>query len=146
MGKKMENTITLEDVKNMKFDPPLNELDILKGISARAQRDRERKAIEEEGGKKLIFPTQEPLGENHVSGSSIDISRDERMENEKSLFKKPADKGKQVMVEGNLAFDERERLKEMREKSVLRRGGSRCGTRGERVMGEKTTPIKNPDG
>lgn len=134
MGKKMEN-ITLEDVKNMKFDPPLNELDIFIGISARAQRERERerKAIEEEEGKKLIFPTQEPLGENPVSGSSIDISRNERMENEKSLFKKPADKGKQVMVEGNLAFDER-------------RGGSWCGTRGERVMGEKTTLIKNLDG
>ncbi|KAI8552681.1 hypothetical protein RHMOL_Rhmol06G0285400 [Rhododendron molle] len=145
MGKKMEN-ITLEDVKNMKFDPPLKELDIFIGISARAQRDGARKAIEEEEGKKLIFPTQEPLGENPVSGSSIDISRDERTENEKSLFKKPADKGKRVMVEGNLAFDERERLKEMREKSILRRGGSWCGTRGERVMGEKTTPIKNPDG
>lgn len=143
MRKKMEN-ITLEDVKNMKFDLPLNELDIFIGISARAQRERERKAIEE--GKKLIFPTQEPLGENPVSGSSIDISRDERMENEKSLFKKPADKDKQVMVEGNLAFNERERLKEMREKSILRRGGSWCGTRGERVMGEKTTLIKNPDG
>lgn len=110
---------TRSDVKNLKFDPSSSTPPLDRNSK------REKKSV----------------------GSSIDISKGERMENhEKSLFKKPAHKGKQVMVEGNLAFDERERLKEMREKSILRRGGSWCRTRGERVMGEKTTPIKNPDG
>ncbi|KAI8552682.1 hypothetical protein RHMOL_Rhmol06G0285500 [Rhododendron molle] len=74
------------------------------------------------------------------------------MENdEKSLFKKPAGKGEQILVEENLVsprnhkecLDEREGLKAMREKSdLLIRAGSSRGldiSKGERVMREKTT-------
>ncbi|XP_058217616.1 uncharacterized protein LOC131328728 [Rhododendron vialii] len=78
------------------------------------------------------------------------------MENdEKSLFKKPAGKGEQILAEENLVsprnhkecLDEREGLKAMGEKSdLLIRAGSSRGldiSKGERVMREKTT-LNNP--
>lgn len=82
--------LTIEDVKNMKFDPSSSTPPLDRNFK------REKKSV----------------------GSSIDISKGERMENhEKSLFNKPADKGEQILVEENLVsprnhkecLDERER-------------------------------------
>lgn len=120
--------LTLKDVKNMKFDPSSSTPPLDRNSK------REKKSV----------------------GSSIDISKGERMENhEKSLFKKPAGKDEQILAEENLVsprnhkecLDEREGLKATREKSdLLIRAGSSRGldiSKGERVMREKTT-LNNP--